>query len=171
MDSIFDLIEGLFSNFYIVIVIIAGIIGLFKSNTEKQKQEQRKTQTNPRPTATPSGANQRKPERVRATRAEQQQTISMKTIEEQQEEQMKRLAGKYNANAKQAVDTSHTAFKGENSLREPEKHTSENHNQLKKQMRNNLGRKGLINGIIMAEVIGSPRAKKPYRSVIDERRK
>ncbi|MBM7597926.1 hypothetical protein JOC34_000283 [Virgibacillus halotolerans] len=177
--------DWIFDNFFIVIVIIAGIYGFLKDKTEKQKQQQRKSQNNQRPTATPSGTprpkqhhqqehkqRQQPQENVRTTRSEQQQTVAMKTIEEQQKEQMKQFANKYKINAKQAGQekASHKAFIG-GRARDPKQDQSHTAVRFKKQMKNNLGRKGLINSIVMAEVMGPPRAKKPYKSIIHERNK
>src|SRR5690625_2236794 len=36
----------------------------------------------------------------------------------------------------------------------------------KKRIRKNLTKKGLINGIIMSEVLGPPRARKPYQNIL-----
>lgn len=42
--------------------------------------------------------------------------------------------------------------------------------QFKRRVRGNLNEKGLVNGIVMSEVLGKPRAMKPYKSVISKRR-
>ncbi|WP_077327053.1 hypothetical protein [Virgibacillus siamensis] len=42
--------------------------------------------------------------------------------------------------------------------------------EFKKRISNNLNKKGLVNGIIMAEILGKPRAMQPYRSIISKRR-
>lgn len=177
MDVISNLIEAIFDNFFIVIVIVAGIIGFFKDKSGKQQQqEQRKTQSKPRPTATPSGSYQRKPAEDPRTSRAKQQAVAAKTVAEQQREQMKQLANKYHTSANQAIgDMSYKAFKKDNNSVKRKKSKSHSRsygqNQFKRQMSNNLGRKGLINSVVMAEVLGQPRARKPYQSVSVERRR
>ncbi|GAA0602160.1 hypothetical protein GCM10009001_18810 [Virgibacillus siamensis] len=43
--------------------------------------------------------------------------------------------------------------------------------RFKKRVRSNLNKKGLVNGVIMSEVLGKPRSMKPYNSSISEKRK
>ncbi|HEX6593095.1 MAG TPA: hypothetical protein VF095_00710 [Bacillota bacterium] len=56
----------------------------------------------------------------------------------------------------------HEGESSKNTLKERRK-------KLKKQLQRNLEKKEWINGIIMAEILGPPRARKPYESVITER--
>ncbi|WP_174613848.1 hypothetical protein [Virgibacillus ihumii] len=51
-----------------------------------------------------------------------------------------------------------------------EKGLSDEQKQFKKRVRSNLNKKGLVNGIIMSEVLGKPRAMKPYNSVSSKKR-
>lgn len=50
-------------------------------------------------------------------------------------------------------------------------HFSDEQRVLRNDLKKSLKNKGLINGIIMAEVLGKPRALKPYESVVVERYK
>jgi hypothetical protein len=89
---------------------------------------------------------------------------------EQRKEQMKQLANRMNTNAKQAAEKQpHEAFVG-HTVEEPKKDTYKK-TEMTNQVKKNLTRKGLVDGIIMAEVLGRPRAHKPYRSLISERKR
>jgi hypothetical protein len=167
--------DWIFDNFFIVIVIIAGIYGFLKDKTQKQKQQQRKAQNKSRSTATPADAarqqRQGQHSQKNVSRPKQQQTVAMKTIGEQKKDQMNQLANKYKTNTSQVTTqdkVSHKAFIGGRARNPKQDHLHTAHG-FKKQMKNNMGRKGLINSIVMAEVIGPPRAKKPYKSIIDRR--
>ncbi|MEC5422215.1 hypothetical protein QGM71_01745 [Virgibacillus sp. C22-A2] len=174
MQGLFD---AIFSNFFIVIIIIAGIIGFLRDNTAKQQQQQKQQQerkpvNRPNPTNTPSEGYSRS-QQGRSRDSKPQRTYSTSTIEEQQREQMERLADQYNSSTeiKQGMDKlSSNAITDDNSL-EPINELSTKQKKLKRQIGKNLNKNGLVNGIIMAEVLGSPRALKPYRSVITNRRK
>ncbi|MFD1038521.1 hypothetical protein ACFQ3N_08965 [Virgibacillus byunsanensis] len=164
MGNLFEAITG---NFFIIVVIIAGIIGFLRDSSAKQKQQERKPSNTPRSTSTPSGGRSRSQGDYRGNQS--QQTVSSTSIQDQQNEQMKQVADRMGAK-KGIEELPHDAIIG-NTLREPPKEEL-SHDQLKlrQQIGNNLTKKGLVNGIIMAEVLGPPRAKKPYRSVISERR-
>ncbi|PAV29026.1 hypothetical protein CIL05_13685 [Virgibacillus profundi] len=171
MEGLFGLFEALASNFFIVIIIIAGIIGFFRDNSAKQKEKQQRKPNNvPRPTATPSGGN--KPRQRVYNDNQTDKKVYTTSIEEQQNAQMEQLANRYKTSANRAMNKlPHDAIIGD-TLREPDKgELSQSQESLKRQIGSNLNKKGLVNGIIMSEVLGPPRASKPYRSVIGQRRK
>ncbi|WP_419893777.1 hypothetical protein [Oceanobacillus kimchii] len=161
--------DWIFENLFLVFVIISGIIAVLGDGKKKNQEEQkRKTppqkQSNSAPRTT-----QRQPRAEREVYAEQKRpTISAGNIQEQQQEQMKRIANKYSAQVQNVEDLE----KKDTSTILP---TNKNENQgisqqeMKRRVTSNLSAEGLVNGIIMSEVLGSPRAKKPYRSVIRDR--
>lgn len=177
-----DFIEFIMNNMFLVIIIISGIIGFLSSNKEEQKkQQQRKTQqqrptaSKPKPTPTPSGPKEpQHRQRVYQTKtqSEEKDLTATASIADEQQEQMKRLEERYGITSTDLTDEdlSHQGLKFRKSLTKI-KDLSEEQRVLKKDIRNSLKNKGLINGIIMAEVLGKPRSLKPYESVTLERYK
>ncbi|SET61424.1 hypothetical protein SAMN05216389_11732 [Oceanobacillus limi] len=175
MESLFDF---LFSNIVFVVIVIGALMRLFRGNAEddggqqKRQPERTRQQTNPKPTATPSGGPIQRNRQPKAdyTTAE---TNPTHTLEEQQQQQLEKLAGRMNATIDQSMDelSSNTTDHIGQSLQKPKKQPSSKKTEnYRKQIKNNLSRDGLVNSVVMAEVLGPARARKPYRSVIQERK-
>ncbi|WP_163970038.1 hypothetical protein [Oceanobacillus halotolerans] len=176
------LLEAIFSNFFIIIVIIAGLLGFLRDNAAKgnKKQEQRPRQQRPsptrqpRPSRTPSGPTQAK--KVDSSPVDSSRQIQSTSIEQQREDQMKRLADQIQTEGKQDLDekVQNEAIQDimqTNEDKRQKQQLTEEQFQLKQQIKHNLTKKGLVNGIVMAEVLGPPRSRKPYQSIIHERNK
>lgn len=171
------LLELIFGNFFIVLLIIVGILGFLRDNAAKQKEEERRrrnrptrpapqTSRAPQPSRTDSGTSGRTVlETVR-------DTISNTTIEDQQKEQMDKLASRFNTKTNEAIDEVREDISTTKSvlLERDKTELSKEQKQIKRGVTQSLEGKGLINGIIMAEVLGPARARKPYRSVVAERK-
>ncbi|MBT2214503.1 hypothetical protein F3157_00290 [Virgibacillus dakarensis] len=149
----------------VILAIIGGVIGLFKDkSTDKTNKKPYQV---PKPTATPSGRNY---QAERSEPAVHDNARTSTVIEEQRDNQIEQLAEQINTSTREMQKKlSHDAIIG-NTLRQP-KNIDYQKAAMKKQVRKNLTRKGLVDGIIMAEVLGPPRSRKPYRSVISERTK
>src|SRR5699024_1500728 len=101
------------------------------------------------------------------------------SLEDQRKEQMEKLAKQLQTTATnvsaQRLDENKDASditKYGLSLHEaatPDVTLKKQKDKFKRQLQSNLEKKELINGIIMAEVLGPPRSRKPYQSVISER--
>ncbi|MFD1850238.1 hypothetical protein [Oceanobacillus bengalensis] len=165
--------EWIFDNFFIILVILSGIFGLFGKKEEEKKE---KKTNQPRPTPTPSGGYQTS-KRSQTPVERKQPTVTL-SVDEQKKEQLDRLAGQLKTKSihsfedisqQRMKDSSHYAFDNR-SIHNPVEQLSRDQVKLKEEISNNLSKKGLIQGIIMAEVLGPPRATKPYRSVIEERK-
>ncbi|UJL44878.1 hypothetical protein KFZ58_10600 [Virgibacillus sp. NKC19-16] len=164
-----SLIQLIMDNLFIVIIIIAGIIGFVRNSSAEQEQEKRQT-NRPRPRPNPSGGGNQPQQQRRNHESQSNQPVPT-SIEEQQSEQLGRLANQLRTETKDAMEKlPHDGIIG-NTLREPNKENSGNQENLKRQIKRNLGKTGLVNGIIMSEVLGSPRAKKPYEINHAKRRK
>ncbi|MFB4166514.1 hypothetical protein [Virgibacillus sp. JSM 102003] len=152
----------------IILAIIGGLAGFLKDKSENDTNKQKRTVNSPKPSPTPSGG------AGGMTRNDyQQQSSEEKTsIEEQQQEQRERLADRMNTATQKAIDErKHDAIINENdNFNQTDKELSVEQKRFKRRIKNNLNRKGLVNGVIMAEVLGSPRAKKPYQSIVKQRR-
>lgn len=176
-------------NLYLVIIIVFGIIS-FLSNSGKKQEEQEKKQSRPpnNPTQTrqrqqrssSQGAGtqqqaqtQRKREQPRAQRQVYKEgerpDISAGSIEEQQKKQMERMANRYQTSSQENLEDVEQNFNDLKVDRKSEENAP-GRTEMKKRVSGNLDGKGLVNGIIMAEVLGSPRAKKPYRSIVQRRK-
>ncbi|WP_373892849.1 hypothetical protein ACUL41_08760 [Virgibacillus natechei] len=157
-----SLIQLIMDNLFIVIIIVAGIVGFIRNSSAEQEQGRKQT-NRPRPSSTPapsSGGNQ--PQQRRNHQESNQPAPA--SIEEQQSEQLGRLANQLQTETKDAMEKlPHDGIIG-NTLREPNKDSSREKEALRRQVKGNLGKTGLVNGIIMSEVLGSPRAKKPYHT-------
>ncbi|WP_010531030.1 hypothetical protein [Lentibacillus jeotgali] len=151
----------------IILAIIGTVSGLFKDKADSDTPIPKRKSNPPKPTPTPSGGDQSysSPE----DKADTQTTASAPSIEEQQDEQRKKLAERMNAMEHQDTRREHDAIVTRN--RKPGTDLSAEHQRLRNSMNNNLTRTGLINGVIMSEVLGQPRAVKPYRSIVAQRKK
>ncbi|WP_029266787.1 hypothetical protein [Virgibacillus alimentarius] len=158
------LLEAIFGNFMIILIIIGGIIGFVKDKLEKEKHSRQQTEkSNKKPytaSAPPTGDHQTnkqaKPLRQLKPRPESK-TVS---TEEQREEQLKRLTGNINMRTKEALeDFQHSAMKKntEEKLDSKPKKSQLQHKPMKERMKRNLSRDGLVDSIIMSEVLDSPR--------------
>ncbi|MEN2765947.1 hypothetical protein [Ornithinibacillus xuwenensis] len=167
--------DGLLEILPFIIFIIAGIIKAISggNSEQKEKQQSKPKQPNhvPKPTATPSGGNTRTKQTVyESTKAEV-------SIEEQKQQQMERLASRMNTDVRASKNNVNQKDIALGSVIQDEiKHhdnqqSSYKKEQFKKQVKNRLNGEGLINGVIMSEVLGPPRARKPYRNVLTERRR
>lgn len=151
---------------FIILAIVAVLSGFLKNDSDNDTRTSRRGNNQPGPTPYPSGRENRSGEMQRGD--EPQSTVA-ESIEVQQYEQRNQLAERMNT-MKQNQESEHDA-NIQHSTRKPEDDLSAEHQKMKKQMTNNLTRTGIINGVIMSEVLGQPRAVKPYRSIVAERKK
>src|SRR5690625_3961192 len=164
-----ELIDLILSNPLFIIVLIGGIASLLKGKSE-QAEKSESTTNKPKPRRVEDlfeRAHHR--ERTRSTDKVSTEPVSSKTIEELREEQMIRFVGQADADEDQhksdkSISRSSNRIKVEN--------TNKNHKEqaFKQDFNKSLTRKGLVNSVIMAEVLGAPRARKPYQSVVTKRR-
>ncbi|WP_249871059.1 hypothetical protein [Oceanobacillus saliphilus] len=165
--------DWIFDNLFIIIIIVSALLGFFRrSNNEQETQEEKKKPVPPKTARVPNVPPERRPQ----PRAERQiyrensrkPAVSTASIEEQQKAQLERLASKYTTITDSIEDLT-SQSSGGSILIEPKKVSEVRKEYLKKQLVSNFEAKGLVNGIIMSELLGSPRAKKPYKSVIQDR--
>ncbi|WP_430785184.1 hypothetical protein VBD025_10460 [Virgibacillus flavescens] len=152
MEAIFD---TLFGNILVLLAIVGGVLGFFKDKNAKEQDSNK-------PYAAPK-ANQTSQDREERTAYEEvpyeSQSYASSTIARDEQ-----------------TDTSDSVEIGihdalpNRKLNAPTQRTPKN-SHLKKQISHNLTKQGLLNGIIMNEVLGPPRATKPYKSVTGQRRK
>jgi hypothetical protein len=162
--------DGLIEVIGFVAVIIFGILKSLGGNKTEQKDQQRKPNRPnqvPKPTPTPSGG--------RPKETVYQSNPAKVYAEEQQRQQMEKLASRMNTQVNVSVeDITQQDLSLGTAIRDEIKHRSldasnEKMEQFKKDVKTGLNSKGLVQGIIMSEVLGAPRARRPYRNVIAER--
>lgn len=170
MDELIDLI---FSNPLFLILIIGGIISLFRGSSD-QKNEQNQRTNRPKPVPNQHTRTQPHRQRSETRRVEpKQEAVHSISIEDQREKQLEQLTSRLGS---QAADSEHSGLKNRPKIAD-QKRTAEIqslHNQkvkaeFKRKFKKNLSRSGLIDSVIMSEVLGAPRARKPYRSVVSKR--
>ena len=172
MDAISNLMEAIFGNIFIIIAIVAGIIGFFNNGSENKGEQQSPNQ--PRPTSTPSGRTNMPSQRTSTTSTNSQQSrVDTSSVEEKHQSQLDQLADRYATTTRSAKSIPDNLQRN-SSLREgkekKEELLSTKQKKFKKRFDRNLTKQGVANGVIMAEILGPPRAKKPYRSVTSERK-
>ena len=168
MNGLFDLI---LENSFFLIIIIGGIISLLKGKGEKPEEENNQPTNNQKPKRAESPFERsRQTERTRPTEKVVQEPISSQSIEELREAQMLRFTGKREANDRhlerdipRIADSIGKAVVHENAAKNNKK-------AFKKDFNKNLTKQGLVNSVIMAEVLGAPRARSAYQTVITKRR-
>ncbi|HLR68165.1 MAG TPA: hypothetical protein VK105_13720 [Virgibacillus sp.] len=181
-----DLLELIFSNPLFLILIIGGLISLLKGGSgnkdgqQSQTQRSRQPQTvthNPSQTKTQTQTRQQRPQTKPRERI-----VRTTSVEEQRQKQLEQLTGRIGVDPE---DNKHTAKKtgvqsplGSGTTVDKRRqqeiaalHHAEQRKRVKKKFRNNLSRDGLIDSVIMSEVLGPPRARKPYESVVNQRRR
>jgi len=180
----------------IILAIIGGISSLFKDKITDQPKRRPQRQGHPRPTAeVPDSLHKKQDDRSRyepsrdaikrqERRDEQMHRAQEKVGEHQANPDAQVKEGEHKAKLdEQAIFGEHKAnIDTQISAGEHKADVNEgNHNQKKhknfaktamqKRVQNNLNRKGVVDGVIMSEVLGSPRARKPFRSVVAKRSK
>ncbi|WP_087971714.1 hypothetical protein [Oceanobacillus rekensis] len=164
--------DWIFDNLFIIIIIVSGLIGFFRNNDSEEKKKETTKPVPPKsvriPNTPPIRREQPRAERKVYKERPTKPTVSTASIEEQQKVQMERLAGKNGAITDSLENLTGQNSLG-NSLNEQTENSAMKKESLRKQVTSNLGAQGLVNGIIMSEVLGAPRAKKPFKTVLQGR--
>lgn len=177
------LIELIFKNPFLLILILGGIFSMFggkKTKNQEEQEDKRKEQRQqqarqqrqapaPSRNVPPPFNPQPKPERKTYGDKTEEQITDTLSIDDQREEQIKRLTEQYRTNEHSGLtDKAEVAHKRREI--EVQNIKSKYSKQFKQDFKKSLTHKGLINSIVMAEVLGRPRASRPYESVIMKRR-
>lgn len=194
-----DLIEFLMGNIVVVAIIVMGIIrvltGANKSQQNKQQPTRQQNTTQPArqaPVPSPSEG-QHKPKQTVYQSSGEKVYVEKEQIEEEprstvyttsttniymeEQNQMEQLKNRMNISEDVSLaEINQMDISLGTEIQDEIKHSAsssgnKNKMQFKRDVKSGLNREGLINGIIMSEVLGSPRARKPYRSVVSERKK
>lgn len=177
MEQLIDLI---FENPFLLVIILGALFSLFGGKKKEEQQEQRQRQNQRTGSQQQRQQQSQQPMRTKSNPSQPRQQVKKKTqekrapqlsIEEQRARQMARFASNH-------VTEHHSAEADEKLVRADERRKTEIQNltssydqkRFKKEFKQGLTREGLINSVIMAEVLGSPRARNPYESIVSKRR-
>ncbi|WP_010097043.1 hypothetical protein [Ornithinibacillus scapharcae] len=169
--------EGLIEFLPILAFIVFGIIKAMSGENSNQKEKQSPNRPPvPRPATIPSQAPSGETQKPKQT--VYQTTPENVYVEDQQKQQLEELASRLNTQTTitQIDDINQDDLSLGSAIKDEIKNHSTsklNENQIKfrKEVKSGLNRKGLVQGVIMSEVLGQPRARKPYNTVISDRRK
>lgn len=171
-----DLIDLIMENFIIFALIIGAIFKFFTGDM-KTAEEDKKTN---RPKTVQHHKPQMEPIHPKTSpvfvgvdeKVEEIETPDeiMANINDQLQDQLQRYQERMNIKTSESVETI-GEISGEitdsidQQLRSKGDQTNLRYEQFQRQMKGQLTKDGLIEGIVMAEILGPPRALKPYRSV------
>jgi|GEM_PF-4736193 len=174
-----DLIDLLLGNPFLILIILGGLYSMLKgSNKPESDEENEGPAPAPKKTADPFG---REAARKQQAQHEANQRSGMETensypigqisLEDQREQQMLRLSKEL------ASSDEHSGLKGRPKVADERRKREVNdlvssyeQERFQKEFKQGLTRRGVINSVVMAEVLGQPRAINPYKSVIEKRK-
>lgn len=164
------LIDLILENPLFLIILIGGIVSLLRGKSENTEENQPETKR-PKPAQAENAFEpSRQRERSRSAETIKTEPVASRSIEELRQEQMLRFSGQADSDEDQQVNKSR---KISNKIRK-ESTRSRDIRQNEKVFKNNfnqsLTKKGLVNSVIMAEVLGAPRSRRAYQTVITKRR-
>jgi len=166
LDKLLDLIFG---NIVFVIAIVGGLIAFFKDlNKKSEKAEPQKQQPKTQQTRTQrQGRSLTNPESARLERTdrEKRQPVrpSSKQMANAKKSEVHRPVPKKDVlaeHAKQLQSEQHTAMQKQHVAGQTMKRPTQQHRSMKRR----LSHGNLTESVVMAEILGSPRALKPHQS-------
>ena len=150
MENLFDLIS---ENFW-VIIILFGIVSSFFGGDKKQPSKKPYSETTQMPTMTP-----KRPEYKQMP----QQQHHAKKVQDAAARVQDKQQVKEELSAAQAYLAQKAAMMNKQSEQLPRKPLDLNQQLAdEKVTKGTFSQNEIVNGIIMAEILGAPRAKKPY---------
>lgn len=172
-----DLIDLLLGNPFLILIILGGIYSILKGSKQPESEDENKepAQASKR-TTDPFGREEARKKQVEAYQQSKMETekshpIGQISFEDQREEQMLRLSKELGSS------NEHSGLKGRPKVADERRErevkelvSSYEHERFKKEFKQGLTPRGMINSIVMAEVLGQPRARNPYESVVAKRR-
>lgn len=178
-----DLLDLIFSNPLFLILIIGGLISLFRSGSGNKNEQQQQRSQSPRQ---PEQSRQRQPGMGQHSPQSQSKERVVRTTssEERRQKQLEHLTSQFGGDTKDikqdavANSNEHSGLTSRPKIADKRRkaetaslHNEQTKRRLRKKFQNNLTRNGLIDSVVMSEVLGSPRARKPYESVVNQRRR
>ncbi len=182
MDGFFDFI---FSNFFIVIIILVAVFNLFNKGKNQREESETNSQNRRQEQPEKPSLQERIEQKVKEAKESYQEiqdtiasesktetsqkTEAPKSIQEQRQEQYEQLKRRLQPSNQRTKDEplpeTRVSVKPVNTSSDQEKL------EVMKQFDKKLTRQGLAESIVMAEVLGPPRALNPYQNVAMKRRR
>jgi len=169
MDVFLELIA---QNFWLVIIIVAGVIGSLRSDSSSEKEQRdyppvRRTdrrQTNTRNRVPTNSRTQQTQPQTQAERNEIPQTKSL-SIEELRKKQLAELEARTQSmySSLEKTTESTTIKKTQDQLTHKENRKKQTKPLTTTRMQRMLSSEGIVDSIVMREILDHPRAKRPYR--------
>lgn len=184
-----DFIKIILGNPLLILLIVAGLLSLFRSNKDGQtnKESSQRQQTgeygkrkNPSPfgdflermedaLSDDKGEKRTSPEpKPSPTREPVKQTMSAhdKRMEQMQQISDEIEAGTYQGMSGNSYDEAHSgAIDKQSPQLQVNVELNQRSKKLRTQMKRRLRKKDLIDSVIMSEVLGEPRSKQPYERI------
>lgn len=174
-----DLIDLLLGNPFLILIILGGLYSMFKGGNKPEAEDENEV-----PAPVPKKSNDpfgREEARKKQAQVEAKQHSGMErtesypndqlSIEDQRQQQMLRLSREL------ASSNEHSGLKGRPKVADERRRRDVNdlvssyeQERFQKEFKQGLTRRGIINSVVMAEVLGQPRARNPYESVIAKRK-
>ena len=149
MENLFDLI---FDNFWIVLILFGIVSSMFGGDKKKQKSKPF-SETTRMPTMTQQTEHKQVPQQQRHAKKVQEAAASVKNNQQVKEE----------LSTAQAYLAEKAAMMQKQAERLPKKSQDVKSPVTDSQVtKGTFSQNEVVNGIIMAEILGAPRAKKPY---------
>ncbi|WP_058307410.1 hypothetical protein [Gracilibacillus massiliensis] len=161
--------DELFSFIVPILAVVFWLFGLSKSKEEENKQQQSQKPKQPSTTTTET----RQPEQTQTPSYQTMETMAdsnQPTFSQQKEKQMEKLQEKIQRAESIRDQTQNNELGIHDAIKDgpaPKAYRKNNNGEISLSVKNNLTQKGIAQGIIMAEVLGPPRAyqkRKSYRT-------
>lgn len=174
MDSFFNLI---FENFFIVIIIVVAIFNfLSKAKKDSEPQEQQSEPTREKPKRSIQDLIEEKAEQVRDSYQQTRETVEDEAqkgknlFEEQRQKQYEQLRNQMQSTQPKENQEKETFPKNKFSEKSLKERTESDGISINRNIKRKLTKQGLAESIVMAEVLGPPRALNPYQNVAMKRK-
>lgn len=156
-----QLIDIIFNNPLFLVLIFLGINFLLSQNKSKEEQRPERRQAEPRPVPTPQPVERREVDHnKRNTQVEMSEQLS---AEELRRQQLERLTTEIQGNVEEKQDAQESVKK-QIQVTKDKKQNKITNKKVRSNLKERLTSKGLIDSVIMAEVLGPPRAVKRYQN-------
>lgn len=168
MDTLIDLI---LDNLFFVIILLLGLFNLLGSSKEKEDKRKRTEPRKVRPIPVETEPNRKttfeqQPKMTKMEQLEAEQAeIEAKSIEEHRQEQFERLKqqfqSSYTLEDMEEMERTNVRSRREEKRESKDEKVNE---RVDLQLESRLSREGLVESIIMSEILGPPKARKRIKN-------
>lgn len=165
-----QLIEFIFSN-PLFIIILLGLINFLTSKGKNKEQEKKPRRVEQRKVERESTNKHVPPVREHIPKVEIEKTVQHVeqdeplTIEELRQKQLERLTSEIQGISEQKLEKDHQDRSDKVKAPEVITQHSNSKGDMEHRLKDQLTKKGLVQSVIMAEVLGPPRAMKRYENI------